>query len=368
VVTSGALVVDDLQVDYETARAAVPAVRGVSFTVAAGEFFTLLGSSGCGKTTILRAIAGLESPQRGRITIGGRPVYSSFERVAEPPHRRDIGMVFQSYAIWPHLTVFENVAFPLTAGRRRLPRAEVRQRTQRALSLVHLGALADRPAPLLSGGQQQRVALARALVAEPSLLLLDEPLSNLDAKLRTAMRLEIKHLVKSLGLTTLYVTHDQLEALTMSDRIAVMRDGVFVEVATPRDLYLHPRTSFAATFLGETNLIEGTLEGRRGDAWMVRTNVGTLACAVNGHDDPPRELAVVCRPEATHVSASPPGGDNVVPGQVAAAVFGGDQVMYCVEVGDRVFQARGDAESAVREGDRVYLHLPPDRCRLVRRE
>jgi iron(III) transport system ATP-binding protein len=366
--TSGALVVDDLHVSYETARAAVPPVRAVSFTVATGEFFTLLGASGCGKTTILRAIAGLEWPQRGRITIGGRTVYSSAEGVAEPPHRRDIGMVFQSYAIWPHLTVFENVAFPLTAGRRRLRRTEIRERTHRALSLVHLDALADRPAPLLSGGQQQRVALARALVAEPSLLLLDEPLSNLDAKLRTAMRLEIKRLVKSLGLTTLYVTHDQLEALTMSDRIAVMRDGAFVEVAAPRDLYLHPRSSFAATFLGETNLIDGTLESRRDNTWMVRTAVGTLACAVNGRDEPAHEVALVCRPEATRVCASHPGGDNVVPGQVAAAVFCGDQVTYCIEVGDRLFQARGDAESAVREGDRVYLQLPPDRCRLVRRE
>jgi iron(III) transport system ATP-binding protein len=363
--SSGALVVNDLHVAYRTMGGAVLAVRGVSFTVDAGEFFTLLGASGCGKTTILRAIAGLEPPSAGRIAIGDRVVYSSADRISEPPYRRDIGMVFQSYAIWPHLTVFENVAFPLTSGRRRLPHTEVRERTRRALNLVQLESLGDRPAPLLSGGQQQRVALARALVAEPSVLLLDEPLSNLDAKLRAAMRLEIKRLVKLLRLTTLYVTHDQLEALTMSDRIAVMRDGAFVEVAAPRELYLHPRSAFTATFVGETNLIEGTLDGRRGDMWVVRTSIGILACAVNGHEDPPVTVAIVCRPESARVTSQDPGGANVVRGDVATAVFAGEQVTYRVDVGGRLLQAHGDADSALREGDRVYLQLPPERCRIV---
>src|SRR5919204_4617986 len=186
----GTLMVEDLHMTYQTAAGPVRAVQGVSFTIHAGEFYTLLGASGCGKTTILRCVAGLEAPERGRIVVGDTVVYSSAERLAEPPHRRDIGMVFQSYAIWPHLNVFDNVAFPLVSGRRRLPRSEVRERTLRALGLVQLEALADRPAPQLSGGQQQRVALARALVAEPSLLLLDEPLSNLDARLRAEMRFE----------------------------------------------------------------------------------------------------------------------------------------------------------------------------------
>src|SRR5262245_57778085 len=200
---SAMLVVEELHMTYKTAAALVQAVRGVSFSIQSGEFYTLLGASGCGKTTILRCVAGLEAPEIGRIVIGDQVVYSSPERIAEPPHRRDIGMVFQSYAIWPHLTVFDNVAFPLVSGRRRFTRQQVRDKTRHALRLVHLEDLADRPAPFLSGGQQQRIALARALVAEPTILLLDEPLSNLDAKLRAEMRLELKQLVKSLGVTTL---------------------------------------------------------------------------------------------------------------------------------------------------------------------
>src|SRR5262249_50205466 len=227
------LVVEDLSMTYQTAAGLVRAVQGVSFTVQPGKFYTLLGASGCGKTTILRCVAGLEAPERGRIVIGDTVVYSSAECITVPPHRRDIGMVFQSYAIWPHLSVFDNVAFPLVSGRRRFSRQEVREKTLRVLGLVHLEALADSPAPFLSGGQQQRVALARALVAEPTVLLLDEPLSNLDAKLRTEMRFELKNLVQSLGVTTLYVTHDQMEALTMSDSVAVMHEGVFVEEAPP---------------------------------------------------------------------------------------------------------------------------------------
>jgi iron(III) transport system ATP-binding protein len=202
----------------------------------------------------LHCIAGLESPDRGHIAIGGQAVFSSDGRIAEPPYRRDIGMAFQSYAIWPHLNVFDNVFFPLVSGRRRFPRQQVHERTMRALNLVHLEELAHRPAPLLSGGQQQRVALARALVAEPSVLLLEEPLSNLDAKLRAEMRIEIKSLVKALGVTTLYVTHDQTEVLTMSDRVAVMKEGVFIEDATPEDIYLRPHSAFTATFLGETRM------------------------------------------------------------------------------------------------------------------
>src|SRR3989441_5551037 len=240
----GTLIVEDLHMTYQTAAGPVRAVRGVSFIVEPGAFFTLLGASGCGKTTTLRCVAGLEAPEHGRIAIGDTVVYSSAERIAEPPYRRDIGMVFQSYAIWPHLSVFDNVAFPLVSGRRRFSRQEVHEKTRRALRLVQLDHLADRPAPFLSGGQQQRVALARALVAESTVLLLDEPLSNLDAKLRAEMRFELKSLVKSLGVTTLYVTHDQMEALTMSDSVAVMHEGVFVEEATPKALYLRPRSAF----------------------------------------------------------------------------------------------------------------------------
>src|SRR5262245_45701684 len=258
----GTLIVEDLHMTYQAADGPVRAVQGVSFTIQTGEFYTLLGASGCGKTTILRCVAGLEAPERGRIVVGDTVVYSSAERIAEPPHRRDIGMVFQSYAIWPHLSVFNNVAFPLVSGRRRFPRQAVHEKTMQALRLVQLDHLADRPAPFLSGGQQQRVALARALVAEPTVLLLDEPLSNLDAKLRGEMRFEMKHLVKSLGVTTLYITTHTRIVLHLSSKVAVMQGGVFVEEATPKELYLRPRSAFTATFLGETNLIAGKVVGR----------------------------------------------------------------------------------------------------------
>src|SRR5438270_9394683 len=216
------------------------AVRGVDISIQPGQFYTMLGPSGCGKTTTLRSIAGLERPTSGEIEIDSQLVYSAERRVMVPPHRRNIGMVFQSYAIWPHMTVFDNVAFPLVHGVRKQPRKTVEEKVMRALSLVQLDTLARRPAPMLSGGQQQRVALARAIASEPALLLLDEPLSNLDARLREDMRHEIKSLVRGLGTTTLYVTHDQLEALSMSDRVALVNDGTIVQEGAPGDVYLRP--------------------------------------------------------------------------------------------------------------------------------
>jgi iron(III) transport system ATP-binding protein len=366
---SGALLVEDLYMTYKAASGLVQAVRGVSFTVQPGEFYTLLGASGCGKTTVLRCIAGLEAPERGRIAIGNTVVYSSADHIAEPPYRRDIGMVFQSYAIWPHLTVFDNVAFPLVSGRHRFSRQQVQERTRRALHLVQLEDLASRPAPLLSGGQQQRVALARALVAEPTVLLLDEPLSNLDARLRAEMRFEIKHLVKSLGVTTLYVTHDQMEALTMADRVAVMQEGIFVEEATPRDIYLRPRATFTASFLGETNLIAGTVvghtdtDGRR----CVETPHGSFICPTGDWLDGPHSVWIACRPEGLLVTATAPQGENVLTGRVIAAIFAGDQITYRILVGEQVLQAKSDPFSSFHEGDQVFVQLPPERCLLMRR-
>jgi iron(III) transport system ATP-binding protein len=315
---------------YPTAEGPVNAVRGVSFTVEPGEFYTLLGASGCGKTTTLRCIAGLEQPDSGHIAIGESVVYSQSEGIMEPPNRRDIGMVFQSYAIWPHLSVYSNVSFPLVLGRRRLPRKQVREKTMRALSLVQLEGLAFRPAPLLSGGQQQRVALARALVAEPKLLLLDEPLSNLDAKLRGEMQLEIKNLVKSLGVTTLYVTHDQTEALTMSDKVAVMREGNVVEEDIPRNIYLRPRSAYTATFLGETNLIAGkVVKSSAGNGMcQVESAIGSLTCPTPQSGSKPDSIWVAYRPEGMNVTAENPGRKNVFAGDIKAIIFTGDQVIY----------------------------------------
>src|SRR5213593_2871486 len=236
----------------------VAAVAAVDCEVAAGEMVTLLGPSGCGKTTTLRCIAGLEKPDGGRITIGDRPVVNVAANIFVPPHQRNLGMVFQSYAIWPHMTVLENVAYALEG--KRMPRAERRRLAMEALATVKLAHLADRPAPRLSGGQQQRVAIARAMVGRPQALLFDEPLSNLDARLRIEMRNELRRIQRQTGLTSVYVTHDQAEALAISDWIVVMKDGRIVERGRPLDIYRYPRHVFTARFLGTTNLIAGTVE------------------------------------------------------------------------------------------------------------
>ncbi|MBV9121714.1 MAG: ABC transporter ATP-binding protein, partial [Chloroflexi bacterium] len=274
---------------------AVMAMDGVSFEVPDGKIFTLLGPSGCGKSTTLRSIAGLETPDGGRIAIDDQAVFDAERRLNLPPDRRPIGMVFQSYAIWPHLTVGQNVAYPLEA--KRTPRGEVRSRVADALRLVGLEALANRPAPLLSGGQQQRVALARALVGGPSLLLLDEPLSNLDAKLREQMRQEIRGVQRSLGLTAVYVTHDQEEALVLSDVVGVMHNGRLLETASPRDLYQRPRYRFTADFLGLANFVTGRKveHDASRDTVLVDTPVGALRC--HALDQVADEVTFFFRPE-----------------------------------------------------------------------
>ena len=258
--------VKDLEKAFAGARGEVRALRGVSFEVGRGELFTLLGPSGCGKTTTLRCIAGLEQPLSGEIRIDDKPVFSAADGTFIPPERRNIGMVFQSYAIWPHMTVFQNVAYPLAKA---ASRAEIGERVARILDRLSLGALADRLAPNLSGGQQQRVALARALVAQPQVLLLDEPLSNLDAKLREQMRFELKALQESFGITTFYVTHDQEEAMVMSDLIAVMSEGQIIQLGSPHELYERPRTPFVADFIGRTNFLPGRLREMTEEAWLV---------------------------------------------------------------------------------------------------
>src|SRR4051812_24558536 len=247
--------VEDLEIRYGT----VLAVNGVSFRVEAGEQLTLLGPSGCGKTTTLRAIAGLGRPSAGAIRIGGQAVYSGREGINVPAEKRGLSMVFQSYAIWPHMTVFENVAYGLRGRRRGAD--EIRPRVREALALVQMGAFESRPASQLSGGQQQRVALARACVFQPSVLLFDEPLSNLDAKLRGDMRIELRQLQHRLGITSVYVTHDLEEALAMSDNIVVMREGVIAQIGSPGDIYNHPRNAFVADFVGSANLVRGRHRG-----------------------------------------------------------------------------------------------------------
>ena len=269
------LSVRSLYTEYANERGEpVKAAQNVSFEVPEGKLFTLLGPSGCGKTTTLRSIAGLEKPTSGEIEVGGRVVYSSGKGIFVAPNRRNFGMVFQSYAIWPHMNVFQNVAFPLEV--RKLPRKEIRDRVMRVLGAVALDHLVDRDATKLSGGQQQRLALARALVMEPQLLLLDEPLSNLDAKLRDRMRFELKRLQREFSLTTVYVTHDQSEALALSHEIAVMNEGHVMQIGSPREIYEQPANQFVADFVGTTNFIAGTVTALDGGRCVVASAVGEL--------------------------------------------------------------------------------------------
>jgi iron(III) transport system ATP-binding protein len=288
--------IDALHKRYPDQGAMVSAVDGLSFEVAQGELYTLLGPSGCGKTTTLRSVAGLERPDSGTIVLGDTEVYSASKFV--PTHRRDLGMVFQNYAIWPHMTVFENAAFPLRVSGQRSAKAKVDDAVSEALTLVGLTGYESRMATQLSGGQQQRLSLARALVRRPAVLLLDEPLSNLDAKLREHMRQEIRQLQQRLRITTLFVTHDQIEALAMSDRVAVLRDGRIEQEATPKVIYNEPTSEFVAKFVGATNLIKGAVLEWTALTTTLETKFGELV-AVSGIDKlaDGTEVTVAIRPE-----------------------------------------------------------------------
>ncbi len=339
------------------------AVRDLSLTIHDGEFVTLLGPSGCGKTTTLRMIAGFVPPTTGRIVLAGRVISSAEDRIAVPPERRSMGMVFQSYAVWPHMTALENVAYPLR--RARLPRVEVEARSRRALELVKLESLASRHPHELSGGQQQRIALARALVMEPAVLLLDEPLSNLDAKLREEMRFEIKDLQVRLGITVVYVTHDQAEAMVLSGRIAVMNTGRIMQVGTPVDLYERPADPFVGSFLGVANFLPGEVTERQDDGLRVRLLDGTGAHMVTvGNamdttdalagrrpDAPSAGRVLVCiRPEAFRI-----GPDGELHGRVLRRTYLGSRVDYVVQLGTLTVRVEGPTSPLLAVGDEVSL-------------
>lgn len=338
-------------------------LKGVSLNIPEGSLYTFLGPSGCGKTTTLRCVAGLERPDGGRINISNQTVFASGERVYVPTNKRPIGMVFQSYAIWPHMTVAENVAYPLTI--QRLPKAKIKQKVSDVLKIVGLDGLEDRPAPKLSGGQQQRVAFARALVNEPKVMLLDEPLSNLDAKLRVQMRSEIKALQRRTHITTIFVTHDQSEALAISDQIAVMHAGKLIEVGSPHQLYTRPKRRFTATFLGLTNLIEGKVVEIDGDSrpGKIETKKGILSFIPATSLKKDQAAVISIRPENIPLHKEKPQGlDNVLEGTVKEAVFMGDAYQCKVAVGDDLLAVHTHPFNAVHPGDKVYLHLDPGSC------
>jgi iron(III) transport system ATP-binding protein len=360
------LTIRDLVMDYPLDRGVHRALNGIDLDVRPGEFFTLLGPSGCGKTTTLRSVAGLEIPTGGTIAIDDEPVFDAARNRVVPANKRDISMVFQSYAIWPHMSVGENVAFPLRAMRQSGP--DVRQKVARALEMVGLGDYLGRPATQLSGGQQQRVALARAIVKDAKLLLLDEPLSNLDAKLREQMRDELRDLQGRLGTTTLYVTHDQEEAISLSDRIAVMKDGDIVEMGSPQDLYLRPRHRFTAQFIGQAQVFACTPQGADGDGYRVDTPLGQLTAEINADRGAVADHLVI-RPE--HIEVKPAEGDsaapgeNVVPAEVIATNFTGKLVEYRIRAGDAEIMVQNLSTSLIRPGDAVHLHIPAARCVLL---
>ncbi|WP_306395633.1 ABC transporter ATP-binding protein [Telluria beijingensis] len=343
----------------------VKAAQDVSFDVPTGKLFTLLGPSGCGKTTTLRSIAGLERPKSGEITVDGIAVYSSGKSVFIQPNRRNFGMVFQSYAIWPHMNVFQNVAFPLDVSSRKYSKQEIETKVMRVLTAVGLDQYADREATKMSGGQQQRLALARALVMEPKLLLLDEPLSNLDAKLRERMRFELKRMQRELGLTTIYVTHDQSEALALSHEIAVMSAGRIVQCGSPRAIYERPRNKFVADFVGITNFLDATIQAPEGtvrERFRVQSSIGNL-CVTSSEDFRAGDTALISvRPEDVDLSATRPDGENVTEGVVDTKVFLGEYMDYQVRVADRIVLARVHPSFNVSTGSTVYLSMNPEKC------
>jgi iron(III) transport system ATP-binding protein len=349
--------------EYASGGGAIKAAQNVSFEVPRGKLFTLLGPSGCGKTTTLRSVAGLEKPTSGEISIDRRLVYSSQKGISVAPRKRNIGMVFQSYAIWPHMNVFQNVAFPLEV--RRLGRRIVREKVMRMLDVVALEGLADRDATRLSGGQQQRLALARALVMEPQLLLLDEPLSNLDAKLRDRMRLELKRLQRELELTTVYVTHDQTEALALSHEIAVMNEGRIVQIGTPRQIYENPRDKFVADFVGSTNLIPGTVSDVIDSRCTISSPLGQLRVQASEGMRKNDSVLVSVRPENVELSQAAPAAaidDNVCKGVISSKEFLGDSVDCHLKVGEVVLLARAHPAFRAPDGDPIYVRMRADKC------
>jgi len=332
-------------------RGRVLAVDDITFTVKEGELFTLLGPSGCGKTTTLRCVAGLETPDSGEIAVGDRVFFSSAKRTRVPANERGLGMVFQSYAIWPHMNVFKNVAFPLQVlpRSRRPSRKQVTERVERSLAVVKLDHLASRQATDLSGGQQQRLALARALVMEPPLLLLDEPLSNLDAKLRDEMRFELKRLQRELGITGVYVTHDQIEALAMSNRVAVMREGKIEQIGAPREVYERPKSRFVADFIGTSNFIDGSIERREGGVYVVKTPDGLLRVPSDAEFAVGAPVVVAARPEHIELTVGRSNGaaPNLWRGRVEARAFLGEVVDHVVSVGSREIRARCNSKVSI---------------------
>ncbi|MGZ5716968.1 MAG: ABC transporter ATP-binding protein [Burkholderiales bacterium] len=348
---------------YQSEGKTIVALDDVDLTIPAKQIFTLLGPSGCGKTTLLRCIVGLETPDTGEIRIGGEIVWSKEKNISIPPEKRGLGMVFQTYAIWPHMNVFDNVAYPLQI--RNLNRSEIRRRVTDMLRFVKLEGFENRPATKLSGGQQQRVALARALIAEPKVILFDEPLSNLDAKLREETRKELKAFLSKLQITAVYVTHDRVEALALSDWIAVMRAGRIVEVGSPQKIYFDADHRFVADFIGRANLVQAKVAAQENGHTLVDSGLGRLACQ---HRDFPvgADVTLCLRPEFIKIARGEGArARNMINGRVDSLVFVGEAYEAEIRAGTELLLAKTHPDVPLKEGEAVSFSLDPEHCLLV---
>jgi iron(III) transport system ATP-binding protein len=360
------LSVANLNTEYVTRRGdLVHAACDIDFQVERGRFFTLLGPSGCGKTTTLRSIAGLERPTTGEIAVNGRTIFSAGKGISVALNKRNFGMVFQSYAIWPHMTVYDNAAFPLQV-RRGFAKKDIRKRVMRVLDVMQLADLAGREATKLSGGQQQRLALARAIVMEPELLLLDEPLSNLDAKLRERMRLELKRIQRELQLTTLYVTHDQAEALALSHEIAVMNEGRIVQIGSPHAIYERPRSRFVAEFIGASNFLDGRVTGAEGGLTRVRVGLGDMLVVSETPLAVGAAVTLSIRPENLELKEQNFAvGPNCWTGTVDSTLFQGDFADLHLKVNGIRLLARAHPSLRPAAGGTLHVRAAPDKCVLL---
>jgi iron(III) transport system ATP-binding protein len=372
--TENSITIHELRKSYDRARAGDPAyaVDGISFEVPKGKFVTLLGPSGCGKTTTLRCLAGLEQPDGGRIVMAGQTVFDAEQRRQVRSEDRPIAMVPQHYGIWPHMTVLDNAAFPLRHGRNRKGQQNIKQRTLEMLDQVGLAPYADRWATQLSGGQQQRLALARALLSEPEVLLLDEPLSNLDAKLRAKLRLELRAFQEQFGVTSVYVTHDQAEALALSDVVVVMNHGRIEQIDGPERLYQQPKSAFVADFIGSANLIPARDITEVTGGLLVKTDAGTFLCAGEGQATiSSGQGGHVCiRPENVEVHPLPSTGNgladhNETAGDVIGAEFLGDRLELIIDIRGTRLTASAPAGLAARPGDSVIVRVQSAHARYL---
>ena len=355
--------IQGLSKQYYSEGKIIQALDNVDLAIPSNRIFTLLGPSGCGKTTLLRCIVGLETPDAGEIRIGDELVWSKQRNISIPTEKRGLGMVFQTYAIWPHMNVFDNVAYPLQV--RKAPRDLIRRRVASTLRFVQLEGYEKRPATKLSGGQQQRVALARALVAEPKVILFDEPLSNLDAKLREETRKELRSFMDKLSITAVYVTHDRIEALALSDSIAVMRAGRIIEIGSPQKIYFDADHEFVADFIGRANLVKATVRAQQEAHTVVDSGLGTLVCQ---HRDFPvgGEVTLCIRPEFIRIARGE-GAAGAIRGRIESLEFVGEAYEAEIRAGSERLLARLEPDAKFEAGEEVGLSVAPAHCLLVAR-